>query len=78
MAECVVVPLEAVEVEDHEQARLHARSLEQALEVGQEFPAIAEAGQRVGDRLPASQFEEPPVLTERDGESDDDCEQRGG
>ncbi len=69
MAERVVVALEPVEVEDHQEGWLD-RLLEDALEVDEQLPAIAETGQRVGDRLLAGQLEEPAVLAER--------ERRGG
>jgi len=76
MAEGVVVPLEAVEVEDHQQAAWRVRSVEQAIEIRQEPSAISETGQRVGDRFVPGELEEPAVLAEGHCEPDDDREQR--
>ena len=75
VAEGVVVALEAVEVAQHEDVGLAA--VEPRLEVGEQPAAVAEAGQRVGDRLVAHGLEDAEVLAERRDHADDHGEQRG-
>ena len=74
--ERVVVPLEAVEVEDHQEGRLDLGLREESFEIGQELPAIAETRQRIGHRLEPRELEEAAILAERHREPDDDGEQR--
>ena len=78
MAERVVVPLEPVEVEDHQQGGLDLGLREEAFEIGQKLSAIAETGQRVGDGLMPRELEQPAILAEGHREPHDDREQRRG
>ena len=57
VAERVVVALEAVEVEQHQQRRRHGVAGQPPLEVGEELTPIREARERVGRRLLAGQLE---------------------
>jgi len=78
VAESVVVPLEPVEVEDHQQGGLDLGLGEEAFEIGQELSTIAETGQRVRDGLVPRELEQPAILAERHHEPHDDREQRRG
>ena len=78
MPEGVVVALEAVEVEEHDDGRRDGLAAESPLEVGEELASIAEARQCVGGRLVARQLEEPAVLAEGPDQSYDDEEQGRG
>ncbi len=78
VAERVVVPLEPVEVEDHQQGGLDFRRREEAFEVGQELPTIAEAGQRVGDGLMPRELEQAAIFAEGHREPHDDRQQSRG
>ncbi len=77
MPERVVVALESVEVEEHEERRLHRVAVEAPREIVEQLPAVSEAGQRVGRGLLARQLEEAAVLAERDREPHDDEHERG-
>jgi hypothetical protein len=68
VAEGVVVVLEAVEVEEQEDPRRAvARGLQLDLEVAHELAAVAQAGQRVRERLAAAGGDHPQVLREGHG-----------
>src|SRR6266508_4325840 len=76
MAEAVVVTLEAVEVEEHQQRRSGMLLVQPPLEVEDELAAVEETRERVGDRLMAGQLVEPRVLPEGRDEAEDDEKQR--
>ena len=61
----VVVALEAVEVEEHEERRRHGLAFETALEIGEELSAVRETCEGIGRRLRSGQLEEAAVLAER-------------
>ena len=66
VAEGVVVVLEAVEVEEHEHDRARVVGLgQQRGELARQRAAVAEAGQRVGQRLVARGAQHRDVLAER-------------
>ena len=78
MPEAVVVALEAVQVQDHQEDRPPRWIVEHCLQVGHEPPAVAETGEHVRDRLLAGEREESPVLAERDREPQEDEQEAAG
>ena len=74
MPERVVVGLEAVEIEQDEQ-RLRAA---QGVQVGQQLPAVAEPGERVGRRLDLAQPQHLQVLPEDEHHPHDHRGDAGG
>ena len=79
VAEAVVVALEAVQVEDHQENWRGVILAESALEVPDELASIAETRENVGDRLELRELEEPTILVEGHNEShDDEQESRRG
>ena len=77
VAERVVVALESVEVEQHEECRPHGVGAQTALEVGEQLATIAEPRQRIRGRFPMRELEEAAVLAERHRQPDDDQRERG-
>jgi len=76
VAEAVVVALEPVEVEDHEESRDRMFVVQPAFQVGDELAPIGQACQRIRDRLVPRKPEETTVLSERADEAEDDEENR--
>ena len=76
VAEGVVVALEAVQVEEAEQHGLAA--VERAVEVLHQPPAVAEPGERVGDRVVAAGLQHPRVGPEGHAHPHHREEQRRG
>ena len=78
MSEAVVVALEAVEVEDHEEGRDGPLLGQAGLEVEDQFAPVEQTGEGVGDRLVVRQLEQLLVLPERRREAHEDDEQGRG
>ena len=75
MAEGVVVGLESVEIEDHQEGGLDLRAREAMFEIVEELPTVPEARERICRRLVARELEQPPVLPDRHSQSHADEEQ---
>jgi hypothetical protein len=77
VAEAVVVELEAIEVEQNDvEGPWAPTGGEAALEVEHQVAAIAQAGERIGQRFAARLFERAEPLVERHDQSHDDRQQR--
>ena len=76
MAEDVVVALEAVEVVEDEGVRRAVLGVQRVLEVAHQPPPVAEAGERIGQRLAPRVGKHREVREERHPEAPDDGEQR--
>jgi hypothetical protein len=74
--EAVVVALESVEVEHHQEGRARVAPVETVLEIEHELAPVVETGQCIGDRLLPRQVEEPLVLSEGRGEPQHNHEER--
>ena len=74
----VVVVLEPVEVEERQHGAPSWPGVGHAVEIAREGAAVAQAGERVGQRLLAAGHQHPGVLAQRQHEAGQDGEQRGG
>jgi hypothetical protein len=70
--EAVVVSLEPVQVEDHQEGEGGVFRREPFVEVGDQLSAVRKPRQRVRDGLVLRQVEEAPVVAEADDEAHDD------
>ena len=72
----VVVALEAVEIEEQQHLTAGWAGTQVGPEIGEQAPAVTEAGELVGNRLPTAAIEDAQVVSEREAGTDHDADQR--